>query len=186
MLTVLEVLPSSKVRRPMLRCRCDCGKERLVRADRLQRGEISTCSTCAKSAGAKRSAASRRLPTAVATSRNIRGWYRYGALRRGLSFDLSDLEVFRLLYAECHYCGAAANPTNGIDRTDNSEGYTTGNVVTACSICNYAKRDMTYAGFKAWVEKIYAHQSLLQRDRPLLLRLDQQPDGRRPYHSGEN
>lgn len=186
MLTVLEALPSSKARRPMLRCGCACGRERLVRADRLRRGEISACATCARLAGAKRCAANRRLPAPVARSRNIYGAYRGNARRRKIPFNLSELEVFQLIEKECHYCGAEANPTNGIDRADNSRGYTQGNVVTACSICNYAKRDMTYAGFKAWVEKIYAYQSVLQRDRQVLLRLDQQPDGRRPHYAGEN
>ena len=44
---------------------------------------------------------------------------------------------------------------NGIDRVDNSKGYTMDNVVSCCRICNVAKQKMTLQEYKDWVEKVY-------------------------------
>jgi hypothetical protein len=110
--------------------------------------------------------------------------YEVNARKKGLIFELSEAAVARLIRSACHYCGVSASPTNGIDRIDSSAGYTVANVVTACSICNYAKRDLSPGDFLAWVERIHAYQSLLQRNRSVLLRMAQQPDGCGPHHTG--
>jgi hypothetical protein len=47
---------------------------------------------------------------------------------------------------------------SGIDRLDNNIGYVSGNCVPCCSVCNYAKRDMTVDQFKNWIKRIYINQ----------------------------
>jgi len=183
MLTVLEHRKGTKTRRPMTLCRCECGRDRLVRSDRLRRGEVIACATCARAESAKRGGLARRLPVDVALTRNIRGVYEINAARKGLPFHLDESQVGALIRAACAYCGLEAAPTNGIDRLDSELGYVLSNVVTACSTCNYAKREMSPSAFLAWAERIHAHQSVLQRDRQLLLRVVEQPDGCGAYHS---
>ena len=39
-----------------------------------------------------------------------------------------------------HYCGGVKSM--GLDRVDNARGYTTDNVVPACTVCNLMKKDM--------------------------------------------
>lgn len=66
------------------------------------------------------------------------GQYRRGAIDRGLSFNLTH-EEFKVLRAKpCFYCGSTEKV--GIDRVDNSKGYSEDNVVPCCTVCNIMKR----------------------------------------------
>jgi len=74
---------------------------------------------------------------------NIPGYYKEyvtGAAERGYEMNL-DFETFStLVLAECNYCGhKTEGEVNGIDRVDNSIGYSTENCVTACWKCNRVK-----------------------------------------------
>lgn len=46
---------------------------------------------------------------------------------------------------------------NGIDRVDNSKGYTITNCVTCCKTCNSAKSNMTTSNFLEWINKLVTH-----------------------------
>lgn len=46
---------------------------------------------------------------------------------------------------------------SGIDRVDNSIGYTEGNVVPCCITCNKAKSKQTSEEFLKWVQRVYHH-----------------------------
>lgn len=80
--------------------------------------------------------------------------------------------------ANCHYCGIApqsiASPGkqytealvtfyiyNGIDRVDNTKGYTLDNCVTCCINCNRAKMDRSLEEFLAHVTRIATHLKLV-------------------------
>lgn len=76
------------------------------------------------------------------------------ARENGYEFGLDREAYTDLILANCAYCGAAPNPVNGVDRVDNSIGYTVKNSVTACSICNYAKRTMSVAEFLHWAQRV--------------------------------
>jgi hypothetical protein len=82
------------------------------------------------------------------------GQYRKSARLKGIEHQMSDVKMLEFLKSDCFYCGAQPNPLNGIDRVDNSRGYVDGNVVTACRICNYAKRDMSLEEFKTWILQV--------------------------------
>jgi hypothetical protein len=74
---------------------------------------------------------------------------------------LTDDELHSLITSNCHYCGALPSNAmkdtrnkdktpfiyNGIDRVDNTLGYTLLNSVSCCKRCNIAKNDMTYNDF---------------------------------------
>ncbi len=73
--------------------------------------------------------------------------YSAGAKKRGLVFDLTLEDISKhFLGKPCHYCGAVANPC-GIDRVDNSLGYTLSNSVPCCKICNLMKYKYTAEAF---------------------------------------
>ena len=182
-LTAIESFKGAKNKHPMTLCKCDCGGERLVRTTRFRLGLVSSCAACARREAAARGGLTRSLPVDVAMNREIRGVYLGNARRRGLVFDLNEEQVTALIRSACLYCGAPADPTNGIDRRDNSEGYTAANAVPCCSMCNYAKRDLTHQQFLEWAKRIHDHQSLLQRNRSVLLCVAEQPDGRRPHNA---
>ena len=122
------------------RCRCKkCGGSSICRHNRTQCKECEPekficvhgrwrtgCSTC-KPKGAFRI-------------------YAYHAEKRGFEFSLR-LDEFKSLVAQsCFYCGTHEEP-RGIDRWDNSVGYTIGNSRPCCDVCNKAKRDLNGAAF---------------------------------------
>lgn len=77
--------------------------------------------------------------------------YKIKAKKSGRTWALSDEQFFSLTKGNCHYCDLAPtqkvwmkNPAltytyNGVDRTDNSKGYSSGNCVSCCGACNSLK-----------------------------------------------
>ncbi len=64
--------------------------------------------------------------------------YRNGASERNISFDLT-MEQFKSFWnGSCFYCGHRVNLI-GLDRVDNSIGYSVSNIVSCCSECNRMK-----------------------------------------------
>jgi hypothetical protein len=103
--------------------------------------------------------------------------YRRDAARRSILFELDPEAFWQITHRDCHYCGAPAEQVrvkgrrkadcdlsdarhfryNGIDRIDNDRGYVAGNCVPCCRLCNFAKRDRTYAEWMDWLSRIRAH-----------------------------
>lgn len=91
------------------------------------------------------------------------------ALRANRVFNLS-LEEFRAITkSTCHYCGKPPEQVfkiiekdeawshyvyNGVDRKDNSKGYTLENCVPCCWICNRAKGGYSYEFFMDYLNRI--------------------------------
>lgn len=163
-LTPLQSFKGAKGKHPMTLCQCDCGNTRKVRTTRFKLGIVTQCADCARAEGAIRGGEARRLPGDIALNRNIMGVYSGNAKRKSLSFDLTEDQFTALIRSPCYYCGSLPSPTNGVDRKENSLGYTPTNSAPCCSICNYAKRDMCEISFLTWVNRIHEHQGLLQRN----------------------
>lgn len=71
--------------------------------------------------------------------------YQGNARARSLCFQIS-FEQFQTFWQKpCRYCGDPIK-TIGLDRVDNSVGYTMTNVVPCCAICNHMKlkRDLNF------------------------------------------
>lgn len=85
-------------------------------------------------------------------------------------FDLSLEDFIELSQKNCYYCGAspaiskghrewsAYVKMNGLDRINNSKGYTLNNVCACCRICNTAKGTMSREEFLAWAFRLVQHQ----------------------------
>lgn len=94
--------------------------------------------------------------------------YRCTARNRGLEFNLTDEEFFSLTKESCYYCGdiqlvryaGEGYPLSGLDRIDNSKGYTLDNVRPCCRVCNVAKNNMTE---EEWLSKVRAWADRLLR-----------------------
>jgi len=134
-------------------CYCDCGKETWVVTSKLRNGHTTSCG-CRKP---------RSLQPGRAARNQVLDGYRRGAKRRGLEWSLSNDEFDILTSACCWYCHMKPQTVcrqrgnngsflyNGIDRRDNTKGYTMDNCVTCCIICNRAKRDMSFEDFQRWL-----------------------------------
>ena len=98
------------------------------------------------------------------------GWdqKRRGATNKMWALGLKEYTA--LVTAVCFYCGRepSTQPSsrilrsmgikrNGIDRTDSTKGYETGNCVTACGECNREKGTLTLAEFVEATRRRYEH-----------------------------
>ena len=136
---------------------CVCGTERSVATGSLVRGVSKSCGCRGRSPDYSR-------------KRYIYTTYRRNAITRNYSFDLTEEEFFVLLSGNCFYCGIEPQQRsksktsrsvdvlyNGIDRKNNSLGYTPDNVVSCCGACNIAKQGMTIDEFLGHIARIYNH-----------------------------
>lgn len=82
--------------------------------------------------------------------------YVYRAKKKNLEFDISEDFFEDSIYGYCYYCKRVpdVDETFGVDRLDNSVGYTEDNCVTACSECNYMKRSFGEREFFERCEQI--------------------------------
>lgn len=134
---------------------CDCGETRLVRATRLLSQAVTQCTSCAHALGSIKRTASVSLPPSEKKLRNRFGMYISNAKKRKISFELTKEEFSILITSPCSYCGS--NEKIGVDRENNTLGYSFQNSVSCCETCNYGKRTMTKERFLAWIERIYIH-----------------------------
>lgn len=80
--------------------------------------------------------------------------YKSGAKARNVSFSLTKSQFIELWQKPCTYCGDSIE-TIGIDRVDNSIGYTIENIVPCCFTCNSMKKTQSLSDFKTHIEKLY-------------------------------
>lgn len=68
--------------------------------------------------------------------------------RKNLFWDLSVEDFARITSSKCTYCDripaqkSRSYTYNGIDRQDNTKGYSLSNCVPCCKECNFIKRDL--------------------------------------------
>lgn len=103
---------------------------------------------------------------------NLFRTYKENARKRNYEFSLSKEEFKELTQQNCHYCSVEpkqikANNSkdewstyiyNGIDRKNNSIGYTLDNCVSCCGNCNQMKMDSDYEVFLSKIELIFNHR----------------------------
>jgi hypothetical protein len=88
--------------------------------------------------------------------------YKKRAKNKELPFEFSE-EAFTLKRNMCCYlCGKETNGShkNGIDRIDNTKGYTEENTKSCCGNCNYLKRNYEYDKFLKKIFIIYEYQKI--------------------------
>jgi hypothetical protein len=164
-LTVVDKsLKRSKCGHRLWTCRCSCGNYKDVSGISLIAGNTRSCGCLHAEAMRKNT-----LPDFGSGKNKLYHQYKTKAEKKGRLFDLTEDEFFPMTQQNCHYCGSKpsldvrikpnspAYRYNGIDRVDNTRGYSKDNCVTCCSVCNYAKRSMTHSQFLKWVSSVYHH-----------------------------
>lgn len=114
-----------------------------------------------------------KRPFGESNKRSIYRGYKRNAKNRNVSFDISLKEFSELTSQKCFYCGCEPNQKyyghkeangyflyNGLDRLDNTKGYTLENCVPCCGYCNWMKKDMTVEEFEGHIRRIYKHLKL--------------------------
>ena len=77
--------------------------------------------------------------------------YKSGAKIRSIPFELSKEQFLSFWNKSCHYCGEKIEGV-GLDRLDNSKGYSIKNCVSCCTDCNKMKMTKTVEKF---IKKCY-------------------------------
>lgn len=129
-------------------CRCSCGREYTVQRNRLIHGASTRCVICGRTkAGQTRTKAAgwSRTTTLILT-------YQRHAVDRGYSWELTRNQVCDLISQQCTYCSKQGG---GIDRRDNTKGYTLENSVACCGLCNRWKSAMTLEAFLAHASAVH-------------------------------
>jgi len=80
------------------------------------------------------------FPDIVGSSYNS---YATRAKKKGLDFSLTQDEFDDLRKRECYICGNQYSHLIGVDRVNNSRGYTLDNCKPCCNMCNLIKREYT-------------------------------------------
>jgi len=72
--------------------------------------------------------------------------YKARAEKKELPFDISQETFTHYTDLPCYLCGKEVSDAhlNGIDRYDNTKGYTLDNIRSCCGTCNYMKKDYEY------------------------------------------
>lgn len=140
----LVLSPAPRVRKYVKRwlCLCtSCNTDYIVLQESLTNGRSKRCKACASSARTQWSTAeSKRLAT-----------YKQGARLRGYDYHLTNIQAVGLMRGDCYYC---AGEGFGIDRVDNTQGYTEDNCVSCCTQCNRGKMDSSIEEFMEWIHRV--------------------------------
>jgi len=146
-------------------CLCDCGNRTIVFGGSLRSGQSTSCDCLRRD----RVVDSRTLPGNEAGIRLCLRTYKYSAQKRELEWSLTDQDFRNLINSNCWYCGRpptsmtlgherktskSTYTANGIDRIDNTIGYTFTNSVPCCQACNYMKRDLPLSDFLDHVKRL--------------------------------
>lgn len=165
----VEYKKYGKTTRRIIEVKCECGKIKHVQYNNVKGGHSICCgfSPCKiPSNSGKRS---------IETTYNCLLYaYKKGATDRGFLFDLDKDTFKQLISKNCFYCDKEPSSIyqiknsktgeiragfpliyNGIDRVDNTKGYTLDNSVTCCETCNRMKTNHNYTFFVEQIIKIY-------------------------------
>lgn len=146
---------------------CDCGNDKIVSGKNLKHGDSTSCGCYAREINSS--------VDGLASARGIYWNYFRRARKSGFPFEFS-LELFFVMTSNnCYYCDISPCSKyrakgcrdvfiyNGIDRKDNTVGYTLDNCVPCCKVCNIAKRTMTEQEFYEWISRLYTNLKATDR-----------------------
>jgi len=161
-LRVIKRVDNNKHGQVMWLCKCECGNETVICGWCLKNGHTKSCG-CLRKENLKRFHKQNTLTTGVASMRNVISSYK----QKAYNYALTEKQFEEITQQPCYYCGAKPNNManrkgcngryiyNGLDRVDNTKGYTVDNVVPCCKNCNIAKNTRTLQEFKDWIDQIY-------------------------------
>jgi hypothetical protein len=172
-LTALEMHSRDIHNTQLWKFKCDCGKEVVIKKSYVLHNNTKSCGCLHIEVATERAikqAEKNKLPLGECSRNALFYKYKRAAGLNDREFKLSMEDFVRITKSNCEYCGVAPNRKylhtanansyyeyNGIDRTDNSKGYTLDNVVPCCADCNKAKHILSKDAFLDLVKRVYKH-----------------------------
>ena len=94
--------------------------------------------------------------------------YRSRAEKKDLEFAISNDDYKSIILEDCYLCGKTTTETNinGVDRADNTVGYTLENCKACCKECNHMKNNYGLEDLLGKIERISNHWT--DRELPVL------------------
>lgn len=159
-------------------CKCDCGVVTQVPQHSLKKMKSCGCSQYDKEFIKKRDKDTYKvLDKGVAMMNSFFYSYKHHAGRRKLDFTITKEQFISVVFCNCVYCGTepayravhrkdgsemynGGILVNGIDRVDNSKGYTFENIAACCTTCNLSKHTRSKEDFLLHCLKVVNNSSL--------------------------
>jgi len=152
-------------------CICACGNVRSIRGDNLK---VAVSCGCYRSEMMASIGRQNALPEGSSLRNHLFKIYVANAKRRNLPWEITTGRFETLIQARCHYCGVLPQRTlahgnkvgrivyQGVDRRDNSKGYTVENSVPCCWPCNRMKGQLSEKEFLQHIQQVQRHQKETQ------------------------
>lgn len=168
-LVIQKIIGQGANRHVIAQCRCDCGKITQVQSHNIIKIKSCGCQRIISQIGTYRPIGKYFKLSAGRASLNYLFYqYKRSAHRKKLDFKLTIEQFEKLTSKKCFYCGSHANQSigsnakkyngdylhNGIDRVNNTRGYTKINCVSCCWMCNKAKNNLDVKIFVEWLKRI--------------------------------
>ncbi len=158
-------------------CRCDCGQITNIAASTMGKRDVRKCCPHCRKQSLPFHFFDPKSEPRVLTSNALQVYntYKQTAARRHYKFEITPEQFLELTAKECYYCGEPPSRSllrmgqipfiyTGIDRIDNSKGYTIDNCRPCCTQCNMAKNTLTEREFYIWATKmlnnVVAHHAI--------------------------
>lgn len=154
-------------------CICQCGNEFVAMAKSLRRGDTKSCGCALREWQAQASSIAFNKPDGEASAHQIFLNYQRWAKLRNHVFELTKEQFLALTKGNCFYCGAPPSQIhlhtnrrktdtgylyNGVDRMDNTKGYTVENSVSCCGTHNFMKKKLSAQDFINACVAVAEHQ----------------------------
>jgi hypothetical protein len=149
---VLHVLEFSHIKKykKFFKCECTrCNNFTVVRSDHLLKLPKS-CGNCVNTL--QKEIADKKYKK-LRKYKTIFNYYKSNAKTRCIEFNLTLDDFIDYIDSNCYYCND--NKSKGIDRVDNSKGYSKNNCVSCCKFCNIMKNNYTLEEVLDKVNNIY-------------------------------
>lgn len=175
-------------------CQCSCGKIIITTSSNLLNKKSPKISCGCKNYTGTHGNQKDRDPQITSFISLIKR-YRNSAKKKSKSikWELTQEQAILLFKGNCYYCGTKPSNTynvyktksgryitankiwadsalilfNGIDRIDSSLNYTVNNSVSCCTICNFAKNEMSLDNFYMWIDKIATYQGFIKNENSI-------------------
>lgn len=156
-------------RRTLVDYVCECGNVKI--------GALITNVKYQKSCNKCQNRGVTKKPYGESSFNNLYNRYKQNAKNRGYDFFLTKEKFRELTKKNCFYCGREPDKVmktkrcngeylyNGIDRMDNTKGYSLENSVPCCKFCNLTKNDTSFIEFINWIRTVYKNTEKLDMDK---------------------